>query len=346
MYVEHLFEGRTLDAETIELKEEIYGNLTARFDDYVAQGMSEDEAFARTCEAVTSVSDMMGEKDEPVGATTAIPTAASAPEPAASTDAPPAPAPDPAPAAPRRRSTALVVGIVAIVLVLAGVAGCTVFNMLDAQRAVSDYQSQTSQDVQLLDQEDDAASQTTTETDTTNGTAPQDGTGNRHGAPSQSETGLLAEVQAHSPSELSVYAGTGLGDASRVEEIVRSLPVGGYVSAVTPDAGAGTLEIYYNYQDRDLLAHDDDHVDRALVYDVVALMSTIDGLDQVSLIETEPDDGSYDVDLRVFDRSMVEGVLGTALGPDLLTDDGWNALREQVLSERYCDPIWERAERG
>lgn len=333
MYVEHLFEGRTLDAETIELKEEIYGNLTARFDDYVAQGMSEDEAYRRTCEAVTGVEDMMGEKDEPAVDATVVAPAAQ----------PPAPAADPAPAAATAPTTqqkhwptwAIVTVVVAGVLV-AGMIVVTVFNVVsaDAARDVS------------TNAEDSLVVTLEQPTDSTTSTDQQDGTGNRHGAPSQSETGLLAEVQDHSPSELSVYAGTGLGDASRVEEIVRSLPVGGYVSAVTPDAGAGTLEIYYNYQDRDLLAHDDDHVDRALVYDVVALMSTIDGLDQVSLIETEPDDGSYDVDLRVFDRSMVEGVLGTALGPDLLTDDGWNALREQVLSERYCDPIWERAERG
>ena len=333
MYVEHLFEGRTLDAETIELKEEIYGNLTARFDDYVAQGMSEDEAYRRTCEAVTSVEDMLGEKDEPAVDATVVAPAAQ----------PPAPAADPAPAAATAPTTqqkhwptwAIVTVVVAGVLV-AGMIVVTVFNVVsaDAARDVS------------TNAEDSLVVTLEQPTDSTTSTDQQDGTGNRHGAPSQSETGLLAEVQVHSPSELSVYAGTGLGDASRVEEIVRSLPVGGYVSAVTPDAGAGTLEIYYNYQDRDLLAHDDDHVDRALVYDVVALMSTIDGLDQVSLIETEPDDGSYDVDLRVFDRSMVEGVLGTALGPDLLTDDGWNALREQVLSERYCDPIWERAERG
>ena len=333
MYVEHLFEGRTLDAETIELKEEIYGNLTARFDDYVAQGMSEDEAYRRTCEAVTGVEDMLGEKDEPAVDATVVAPAAQ----------PPAPAADPAPAAATAPTTqqkhwptwAIVTVVVAGVLV-AGMIVVTVFNVVsaDAARDVS------------TNAEDSLVVTLEQPTDSTTSTDQQDGTGNRHGAPSQSETGLLAEVQDHSPSELSVYAGTGLGDASRVEEIVRSLPVGGYVSAVTPDAGAGTLEIYYNYQDRDLLAHDDDHVDRALVYDVVALMSTIDGLDQVSLIETEPDDGSYDVDLRVFDRSMVEGVLGTALGPDLLTDDGWNALREQVLSERYCDPIWERAERG
>ena len=333
MYVEHLFEGRTLDAETIELKEEIYGNLTARFDDYVAQGMSEDEAYRRTCEAVTGVEDMLGEKDEPAVDATVVAPAAQ----------PPAPAADPAPAAATAPTTqqkhwptwAIVTVVVAGVLVAAMIV-VTVFNVVsaDAARDVS------------TNAEDSLVVTLEQPTDSTTSTDQQDGTGNRHGAPSQSETGLLAEVQAHSPSELSVDAGTGLGDASRVEEIVRSLPVGGYVSAVTPDAGAGTLEIYYNYQDRDLLAHDDDHVDDALVYDVVALMSTIDGLDQVSLIETEPDDGSYDVDLRVFDRSMVEGVLGTALGPDLLTDDGWNALREQVLSERYCDPIWERAERG
>ena len=333
MYVEHLFEGRTLDAETIELKEEVYGNLMARFDDYVVQGMSEDEAYRRTCEAVTSVEDMLGEKDEPAVDATVVAPAAQPPAPAAD----PAPAAATAPTAQQKHwpTWAIVTVVVAGVLVAAMIV-VTVFNVVsaDAARDVS------------TNAEDSLVVTLEQPTDSTTSTDQQDGTGNRHGAPSQSETGLLAEVQAHSPSELSVYAGTGLGDASRVEEIVRSLPVGGYVSAVTPDVGAGTLEIYYNYQDRDLLAHDDDHVDRALVYDVVALMSTIDGLDQVSLIETEPDDGSYDVDLRVFDRSMVEGVLGTALGPDLLTDDGWNALREQVLSERYCDPIWERAERG
>ena len=70
MYVEHLFEGRTLDAETIELKEEIYGNLVARYEDYLAQGMSAEEAYARTCEAVTSVDDVIGagEKNEPAAA--------------------------------------------------------------------------------------------------------------------------------------------------------------------------------------------------------------------------------------------------------------------------------------
>ena len=59
MYVEHLFEGKVLTPETIELKEEIYGNLMARYEDYVAQGLSEADALARTKASITDVDDMM-----------------------------------------------------------------------------------------------------------------------------------------------------------------------------------------------------------------------------------------------------------------------------------------------
>ncbi|OUO31577.1 hypothetical protein B5F85_10010, partial [Olsenella sp. An293] len=103
MHVEHLFEGRTLDAETIELKEEIYGNLVARYDDYVAQGMSAEEAYRRTCEAVTSVDDVMGEKDDgpaapdgPEAPTRAIPRPEPEPRPESPTGAIPPVAPRPA----------------------------------------------------------------------------------------------------------------------------------------------------------------------------------------------------------------------------------------------------------
>ena len=39
MYVEHLFEGKVLTPENIELKEEIYGNLVARYEDLIAEGL-------------------------------------------------------------------------------------------------------------------------------------------------------------------------------------------------------------------------------------------------------------------------------------------------------------------
>ena len=151
MHVEHLFEGRVLDAETIELKEEIYGNLVARYEDYLAQGMGAEEAYRRTCEAVTSVDDVMGEKDEPAEPTRVMSdgehAAGTVPPPPASSEpptlvTPPAPAaPGPAAApAPRRLGTGAIVAVVAVVLVVAGIAGCTVFNLLDTQRAHEDYQ--------------------------------------------------------------------------------------------------------------------------------------------------------------------------------------------------------------
>ena len=342
MYVEHLFVGRTLDAETIELKEEIYGNLVARFDDYVSQGMSEDEAYRRTCEAVTSVDDVMGEKDEAAAPTTAMPKAAPAPEPVAPAAAPPAP--EPAPSASRRWSTAVIVAVVAVVLVVAGIAGCTVFTMLDTQRAASDYQSQTSQDVQQVDQGDDAASQTPTNTDTTNGSAPQDGTGNRYGAPSQSGSGPVAEVQSHAVDDLAVYAGTGSTDVARVEELFRSLPVSEYLSGVE-SAGTGSVTVTYEYQDRDLVAWDDDHVDLALVYDAVSAMCAVDDLQTLTLVELEPDDGRLERDVRVFERSMLEGLLGTSLDGAKLDSGAWDDLRSQVMTKRIYDTAWELAER-
>lgn len=59
MYVERLFEGRTLTNEAIELKEEIYGNLVARYDDYCAQGMGETDALTRTMASITGIDELL-----------------------------------------------------------------------------------------------------------------------------------------------------------------------------------------------------------------------------------------------------------------------------------------------
>ena len=67
MYVEHLFEGRVLTQESIELKEEIYGNLVARYEDYVAGGMSEAEALETTKASFTSIEDVFKESGEAEG---------------------------------------------------------------------------------------------------------------------------------------------------------------------------------------------------------------------------------------------------------------------------------------
>lgn len=63
MYVEHLFEGKMLTAEMIELKEEIYGNLVARYEDLIAEGVEPGDALARTKESMTSIDDLLAGED-------------------------------------------------------------------------------------------------------------------------------------------------------------------------------------------------------------------------------------------------------------------------------------------
>lgn len=64
IYVEHLFEGRMLTAENIELKEEIYGNLVARYEDYVAGGMDPAEALEKTKASMSSIDDVIEGVDD------------------------------------------------------------------------------------------------------------------------------------------------------------------------------------------------------------------------------------------------------------------------------------------
>ena len=64
MYVEHLFEGRMLTAENIDLKEEIYGNLVARYEDYVAGGMDPVEALEKTKASMSSIDDVIEGVDD------------------------------------------------------------------------------------------------------------------------------------------------------------------------------------------------------------------------------------------------------------------------------------------
>lgn len=369
MYVEHLFEGRTLDAETIELKEEIYGNLVARFDDYVAQGMDADEAYRRTCEAVTSVEDVLdGEKggaaEAGTDATVVAPVIAPADAPGAEKDVPPAPTAAPTAPQKRRWSTGAIVAVAVVGVLIVGMIAVTVFNLLSTDDARTACNSSTDETVQQVadddapvyqdDSQNDAADDTTTPSSGNgrgngNGTgdAPQDGTGNGHGATAEGSTGLMAEVLAHSSEDLAAYANTGASDTARLQEVVRGLPLGTYASEVTTDAGTKGLSVTYSYQqDRDLLARNDDHVDAALVYDVAALMCAAPDLASVSVTEIEPDDdGGMDYDLHVFERSMLEGLLGTTLDGSKLSSGPWDELRAQLMTERVYDAAWDRADR-
>lgn len=334
MHVEHLFEGRTLDTETIELKEEIYGNLVARFDDYVAQGMDEDEAYRRTCEAVASVEDVLdSEKDSEaaVGHTAAAPVA----EPAVSQ---------------RKRwsAGAIVAAAVAGVLVV-GIIAATAFGVLSTDDARNAYDSTTNVDVQRITDDtpvhqDDATTGGGHGNGNAAGSAPQDGTGNGYGAGAEGSTGLDAEVYAHSVDELAAYEGMSVSSEPFLA-MMNALPLGFYAHQALADPDTGTVEVTYTYDDRDALARDDDCVDRALVYDVVAAMSVTSDLRTLRIVELETDDdGELDRDVHVFDRATVEGILGFPLNADLLTADTWDATRNEVMTTRVWDAIWESAD--
>lgn len=369
MHVEHLFEGRTLTKETIELKEEIYGNLVARYEDYVAQGMTDDEAFRRTCDAVESLDDVLeGEKDEGPQSAPAEPTGVAADETVVApvgggASEPPsedaAVSPEAMVSAPKKRWSTPAIIIVAVVAVLVvGMIAVTVFNIVNTNAARDAYEGMTSEEVQPQDVDDSTSyeepganagqdSSTTTQTTTPgtqNGTGEQNrgdqGQGNRNSA---SATGLDAEVYAHSVDALTAATLASSG-SSAIENVARSLPLAEYLTSVEAAPANGTATITYTYQDRDRVAYDDDCVDRALVYNVVALMSTVSDLDRVELIEIEDDGHDYDRDRQVFDRATVEGILGIPLNADLLAADVWNATRDQVMTKRYWDPIWESAE--
>lgn len=59
MYVEHLFEGKVMTADLIELKEEIYGNLMARYEDLVASGMDAAQALEEAKQSISSVDELL-----------------------------------------------------------------------------------------------------------------------------------------------------------------------------------------------------------------------------------------------------------------------------------------------
>lgn len=338
MYVELLFEGRTMTRETIDLKEEIYGNLMARYEDLLAQGMSEAEALERTKASITSVDDVLAgddeagaDKDDGGDAQGSDATAAgvTVPIPGGTVAAPQADA------APRgRRRTGLVVAAVAggvfllvvAVVVALGVAGGRAHETVAGPSTVVT----------------EPGGDGTTGSDAGAGDASTTGGASSTGTAADE---LYAEVAAHPVDAIAPYAETSLSDSARVEELVRALPLGPYVTEVATDAASGTATITYTYEDRDLLSRDDDYVDLALVYDATALMSAMGDLTSVTVVEVETKERDHDRDVTVFDRTVVEALLGTQLSPALLAADAWEDVRAQMTAGRVWDEIWDRSER-
>lgn len=355
MYVERLFCGQTLTAETIDLKEEVFANLVARYEDYLAEGMAEDEAFARTCEAVTSIDDVLGsEKDAdpaaPVDATlvaapVAAPVAVAEPVPE------PAPAPVPTPAfseKPKRPAwkTALVaVGCVAAVAVVCAAA-------MAALGAFDPAKSQTS------------TTQTTTAVSEPQGVnanrGPNEAPGSSGGASAQitadsapllTTDGLDQSITGHDHSHLVDHHSEHGSSATTDQEatiLMGQLPLCDYLGNVSfSDVDQTTLQVDYAYCTDERQAHvDDDAIERALAYNAMAVLCAEPEVNafEVRLNDTDLEDRELDIERYRFERTDLERRLNTVLSGDRLTDGSWDGLRDQIMNTHVYDDIVDRAE--
>lgn len=375
MYVEHLFEGKVLTSENIELKEEIYGNLVARYQDYVASGMSEAEALEKTKASVPSVDDVLRGEDASgdasaedaatvVAALTPQTEAAGQPTSSAASaqDAPAASASSAVAGAPTRPSdygaeTAtptkkkwpLVVGIVAAVLVVLTVV-VVAFNVV--VEPALDYAEDSVEDVLENNSNKGGTSNTNGGTTGGNASAGQQQTPTFTDPEEQREyeatMALLQEIDSSDAGLLQVYAGR--GTSSEVSELASELPLG----ANRREAGldntvAATAYIDYTNVSEDI---DGDAIDRALTYNALAVFSVYPDISTLRVTLQEVNDSQWDADTYSFDRTRVEQSLAAAsnnaitqLNSSLFeSTDAWSQVKSYLDYPDFADHVVEWAE--
>ncbi len=372
MYVEHLFQGRVLTEENIELKEEIYGNLVARYEDYLAQGLSEEEAMACTKESVPSIDDVLSGgagTDEPVEAPTTVlpetePTVVMA-APAVKSETPRGPTPPTSSAAsegpqhqaPKSRAKwPLVLGIVAVALIAAvlGLFEFVIDPMLDHQEDVAEaqaeqqwreQQNQSPQTSQGDSTSGDAATSSNTQSQTQAQTPQFDDPEDQREW--EATTALDNEIANNSIDTLKSYTGNG---TTKVQ-LFESLPLGSYVDSSGTEENGDSFNVRYGNVSEDI---DGDALDRAIVYDAVAALSVYEDLNTVNITIHEQYDSEYDTDIYSFERTMLEQLLSDASGGSITqlnsslfeSGDQWNAVRDLVMRENVYDTATDRAERN
>lgn len=368
MYVEHLFEGKVLTTENIELKEEIYGNLVARYEDYLANGLTEAEALARTKASITSIDDVMaGEsgKSEDEAPTTVISAAEPTVTPATAVRTPVPPgasesAGSSASAPKAKPKWPLVLGIVVVALVaIFGLFEFVIEPMMDRQEDIAETQAgQQWREQQSQNSGNDASSNTgtATTTDGGNGAATQN---NQDITPTFSDPedqaeyeatmGLSNMIQASTAEALRTYVG-GTLDTQTVATMLSSMPLGTFPMTVGYD-NAASVTIEYTDVDHNI---EGDMIDNAIAYNVTSLMAVYPQLQSVTFTVNENDDHELEYDHYVVDRSSLESLLArtssneiTQVNESLLeSEDSWNRVRNYVATERFSDALMEIAERG
>lgn len=349
MYVEHLFEGRVLTQESIELKEEIYGNLVARYEDYVAGGMSEAEALEKTKASFTSIEDVFKESGEAEDSNAGEPASAEAGErgaaswnagaaqaapgadgmgSAAETARMPRPEGAPVPpdgvgaedqatagtqAAPKTRSPRkiwpFVVGGVFAAFILLAIAGTAVFGLIDEADV-----GEPSSTAQSITQGNSST------TDTNQGAENGQAGGTAGGGAAQNYDDLddQREYEATKQVDEAIAAHSVdtlknyTGNSLPDQGFFEHLPLSMYVSSTGAEQGSNaSCSVQYAGVSDDI---DGDAIDRALVYNAVAAFSVYPELQTVNFTVQEADDTAYDASVYSFNRNTLEHAFDNASG--------------------------------
>ena len=316
MYVERLFQGKTLTDDVIELKEEIYGNLVARYEDYLAEGMSEEEALAKTKASMTSVDDVVAGE--------AAADAAKAEEPVAESVVAPA------------KKKWVIAAVVAVAVMACLALGVKVVDeLIDAREDQIEQQHDQERYDAIKKELDvrDGADEITIDSD---GTIRFDG---------DLADELLTDVVNADAGALRPFIGTNLSDGATVEQAIHALPMSAYATDVDVTKGDGVLSLSY----RDLPDYDGDSIDAALVYNATALFCMIPDALEVQITVAEADDPT-DEDYYVFKSGVMaaDGGYGVALNGTMLSESNWNdqIKHDHLYKKNFIERIIDQAERS
>lgn len=375
MYVEHLFEGKVLTSSTIELKEEIYGNLVARYEDLIEGGASPEEALALTKQSMTSIDDVIVEEDESFASDdpslsaeahghsgTAAPSdstdqvalhddsAPCGPEPVSGevdvADADPSACEPPcegtatnAPEKKNLKRTAMYVIAGFCMIVILSLAAKFLFGFVEGIEDMHEDHVEVSSvepSGSSAPAAPGAASQSAQDASIV---VSSDGSVTMDGEPADE---LLRSVVKSGVGDILSFAETDLSDASKVESLIRSLPLSEFAGDIDVSKGVDVLSLAY----RDVPeSYDGDSVDAALAYDVTTLFCTMPLVNEIQMTVTDKDE-PMDEGYYVFTRDDVQGRYGVRLDGELLNEAGWHQLKADNLYRRhFIERMVDAAER-
>lgn len=368
MYVEHLFEGKVLTPENIELKEEIYGNLVARYEDLIAEGVSEEEALERTKQSMSSLDeideDMASDDPSTISSAAAQAEGAAQADSFVQTEESTQPdvtladgtkvmpvsdvevsgeqaVPEPQPEKTLDTGKVLKYGLIAFALiVLLGIGAKLMLGCVDDAAERGEDQASVVQVDPLPSPQGSSNSQGADANAADNAiTVDENGRAWMEGEPGDE---LLAAVVGATYSDATPYVDTKLEDAATVETLLHTLPLGDLATDIDVTKGSGVLSLAYREVPE---AYDGDSVDVTLAYNVAVLFSTMPLVNEIQITVTEqgePMDESY----YVFTRNDVQGAYGVMLSREMVNESGWRQIKDDHLyARKFAERLVEKAER-